>query len=92
MEIKPSKKIVICTEVKDSKTGAGILLSIDDEQSKPEMGIVYAIGEGTLPIEINVGDTIIYRKYTENKVFVQTEAFNFIDFKDIVGVVSNGSI
>lgn len=87
MKILPSKRTIICTEIKDKTTSSGLMLPEGEKGKESELGVVYAIGEGKLPMDIKVGDTIVFRRYTENKVFIESERFNFIDFKDIVGVV-----
>lgn len=88
MEILPSKRIIICTPP-PAETSSGLSLATGDGKKTEEtiLGKVFAIGEGKLPMDIAVGDTIVYRRYTDNKIFIETEEYNFISFKDIVGVV-----
>ena len=87
MDIRPSKKVVICESV-ETKTHTGILIVTGDEK-KPELGKVLAIGEGNKPLEFNVGDTIVFRRYTENLIVIQGKEYNFIIFKDILEVMPN---
>ena len=90
MKIMPSKEIVICTEA-EQKTSSGLDLGeVEKDKDRPTVGKVYAIGEGELPLKIAVGDTVIFRHYTENRVFLDAEEFNFIRFEDVVGVVKKG--
>ena len=86
MKILPSKKIIICTKP-SNEISSGILVSESDSDKEPELGVVYAIGEGNLPLDVKIGDTIVFRRYTDNKILIETEYYNFISFKDIVGVV-----
>ncbi len=87
MNINPAKETVILKNVSRQKTASGLDLPTTTSQNKPETGIVVAVGEGEKPVEFAIGDTVVYRKYTDNEVQVGTEKFNFISFKDIVGVI-----
>jgi len=87
MDILPAEKIIICTE-SQQKTSSGLDLGeVEKDKDRPTTGKVYAIGKGDLPLDIAVGDTAIFRHYTENRVFLDTKEWNFIRFEDIVGVV-----
>lgn len=85
MKLYPAAKTVICTDPPPEKLKSGIQM-IAQEKGEPEVGIVYAIGTGKLPINIKIGDKIVYRKYTENKVFIGGARYNFVRFEDIVAV------
>ena len=90
MKILPAKEIVICVEA-EQKTSSGLDLGeAEKDKDKPTVGTVYAIGEGKLPLDVKVGDTVVFRHYTENRVFLDTVMYNFIRFEDIVGVVKRG--
>ena len=84
MRITPAKNIVILRSVRQ-KTKSG-LEAVETGKNAPEIGEVVDFGKGTPPIAIHKGDTIIYMKYMENKVFIPQigEEFNFIEFKNIV--------
>lgn len=86
-KLKPSKEIIICTQPSEETTDEGISLGISSNKDRPETGIVYAIGSGELPIEVKVGDKVVYRKYSESEVFIGGKRYNFLDFKDIVAVI-----
>ena len=86
MLIRPAQKIVICKPAPKQKTTSGIVLPTPDKGA-PEIGVVYAIGKGKLPVSLKVGSTIVYRRYTENKVYIQGEEYNFVRFEDITGVI-----
>lgn len=90
MKIIAAKNFVICTEPKTSNMVGGIETTYSKSNNKPEIGIVYAIGKGVLPIPMKVGDKIAYRKYSDNRIFVDKQHFNFIKFEDVCGVVKEG--
>ena len=90
MEILPSKEIIICTKPSGT-TSSGLETAAPTEKDKePELGIIYAIGEGKLPMKVKKGDTVVFRRYTDNRIFIDTEEYNFIRFEDLVGVVKKG--
>lgn len=88
MKITPSKKFIICTNPSESKSKSGLIISDPEKGKKPELGVVYAIGEGKVPMDIKVGDRIVFRRYADNRISIDGQEYNFISFKDIVGVVS----
>lgn len=82
--ITPAKETVILRAVKlTTKSG---LEAIETGKNAPEIGEVIMIGKGTPPVPMKVGDTIVYKKYMENKVYIPQagEELNFIEFKEIV--------
>lgn len=83
--MKPAKKIVICETVK-LKSGIGLTLPPSGDKP-PELGRVLYIGEGKKPVEFEVGDTIVYMKYSDNKVDIKGQIYNFIEFRNIVAVL-----
>mgnify|MGYP001597679056 FL=1 len=91
-KIIPSKNVVVLMPPEDQKTKSGIVLP--DTENKTELGVVYLIGEGKKPCDFSVGDSVVFRKYTDNRVFVEGQEFNFVRFNatdptvnDILAVV-----
>ncbi len=81
-----AKRVVIC-ELQENTTAGGLHLAQGNESKKPELGKIVVIGEGKKPVEFVVGDTIVFRKYSDNRILVLGQEFNFIDFKDIMAVL-----
>lgn len=90
-KIVAAANTVVCIKVEPEKTKSGLEIPVADGKNAPEIGKVYDIGpekkKGDLPIKVAVGDRIVYRRYTDNKVLINSEEYNFIDFKDIVGII-----
>ena len=84
-KINPAKGIVVCEAIEDQT--ANLLIPDEKDGKKSGKSKVVAIGEGTPPIKIKKGDTIIYRCYSESLADVGGEEYNFIDFKDIVAKI-----
>jgi len=87
--IKPSEK--------EEKTKSGILLP-DTAKEKPQEGTVEAVGPGRildngtkLPMELKVGDKILYAKYAGNEFKLDEIEYLIVSEKDVLAVVgSNG--
>jgi len=86
MRLIPSKEIIICQSDEQQKTSSGLILA-DSKKDKPEMGVIVKIGLGKLPLKVKIGDRIVFRRYTDNKVLIDAMEYNFIQFKDILGVI-----
>ena len=83
--MKPATKVVIC-EAEASTTETGLELA-QGEEKKPELGKVVAIGIGKKPVVFEIGDTIVFRRYADNRILVRGKEYNFIRFEDIVAVL-----
>ena len=91
-KILPAKNVVVLIPPENQKTKSGLVLI--DTENKTEMGVVYAIGEGKKPCDFKIGDSVVFRRYTENRVFVEGIEFNFVRFNvddptvnDVLGIV-----
>ena len=62
--ITPSKKVVLI-EVAEIKSESGLEYV---SEKKQEIGNIIAIGEGKRPVPMEVGDTIVFRKFGEDKL------------------------
>ncbi len=91
MNIKPLRdNVVIAPEKKSekSKTDTGIYLpeSSIDENEKPQMGKVVAVGEST-KIIVKKGEKVIFNKYSGTEVLVGDETYLIVKNEDILAVV-----
>lgn len=84
-EIIASKNVVVCVNMKSHTTKSG--LELNNTENKPETGEVVVLGEGKPPVPVKVGDTIVFRRYTDNRVFLGSTEYNFVQFKDILGII-----
>ena len=89
--------MVVEREQAQEKTAGGIVLPDTAKETPPE-GIVEAVGTGRLnettgkrePVDVSVGDTVIYSKYAGNEVKLDEVEYLILGEKDILAVVSNG--
>jgi len=91
MNIKPLKdNIVIAPEkkVEKNKTETGIYLpdSSVNENEKPQIGKVVAIGESK-KITIKKGDKVIYSRYAGTEVSVGDETYLIVKNADVLAVI-----
>lgn len=79
----------------EEKTAGGIYLP-DTAKEKPQIGQVMAVGEGSwdedgekrIPMEVKVGQKVMYKKWGGSEVKVGNEEWTIVDQKDILAIVS----
>ena len=94
MNLKPLADRVVVEHVEQSeKTNTGLFLP-DTAKEKPQEGIVRAAGPGrmtddlkTVPMNVKVGDRIIYSKYSGSEIKLDGKEYLIISEKDVLAVV-----
>lgn len=93
MNIKPlGDRIVIKVIENEEKTESGIVLP-ETAKEKPQQGEVLAIGSGEIvdgkkvPLEVEVGDKIIYSKYAGTEVKLDGEEYLIIRQSDVLAII-----
>jgi chaperonin GroES len=94
MKIKPlADRVVIKAEVAEEKTKGGIILP-DTAKEKPVVGTVIAVGPGKKgddgkiqPMEVKVGDKVLYGKYSGTEVTVEGEEYLIMRESDLFAIV-----
>ncbi|MBU4376202.1 MAG: co-chaperone GroES [Candidatus Omnitrophica bacterium] len=94
MKIQPlGDRIVIEVLEAKEKTKGGIVLP-DSAKEKPQEGKVVAVGKGKvsddgkiIPLEVKVGDKILYGKYTGTEVTLDEKEYLIIKEEDVLAVV-----
>lgn len=94
MDIKPlNDRIVVLQESKETVTSSGIVLP-DSAQEKPQRGKVVATGPGKIldngkkaPMEIQVGDTVLYGKWSGTEVKVKNVDYVMMRQEDVLAIV-----
>ena len=84
-KILAAKNVVVCVNAKSHTTKSG--LELQNTENKPETGEVVVIGTGTPPVKFKVGDVIVFRRYTDNRIFLGGVEYNFVQFKDVLGTI-----
>ena len=89
MTIKPlaDRVVVKLTEVEE-KTGSGIILAAAAKE-KPQQGVIIAAGPGKKdePMEVKVGDQVLYGKYAGTEVTVEDKKYLIVKQSDILAIL-----
>ena len=91
--IKPLEdRIVIKTLAAEQKTASGLVIP-DTAQEKPQEGTVVAVGPGRfddgarVPMDIKVGDVVLYSKYGGTEVKASGEEYLVLSARDILAII-----
>ncbi len=93
--LKPLHDYVVLEKVKEEeKTQSGIILTTKEAKDEPSHGIVVAVGSGkvnedgkVIPVELEVGQHVIYKKYSGTEVKDQKKEYLIIKAEDILAIV-----
>jgi chaperonin GroES len=97
MNLKPlDDRIVVRPNEAETQTASGLVIP-DTAKEKPQQGEVLAVGPGKrsetsgdlIPVDINVGDTVLYSKYGGTEVAVNGEDLLVLNSRDVLAVVEN---
>ena len=87
-------RIIVEAAEKESTTASGIILP-DSAQEKPLKGKVLAVGPGKMldsgklvPVEVQVGDTVLYGKYSGTEVTVDGNEYVILRSDDVLAIVT----
>ncbi len=92
--IKPLEdRIVVKTLEAEEMTASGLVIP-DTAKEKPQEGEVLSVGPGRIddsgnrvPLDISVGDTIIFSKYGGTEVKYSGEDYLILSARDVLAVV-----
>jgi chaperonin GroES len=93
--IKPLEdRIVVQASEAETTTASGIVIP-DTAKEKPQEGTVIAVGPGRwdedgekrIPLDVKVGDTVLYSKYGGTEVKYSGEEYLILSARDVLAVV-----
>ena len=94
VSIKPLEDRVVVRTLEAEQTTASGLVIPDTAKEKPQEGEVLAVGPGRIddkgqrvPIDVAVGDRVIYSKYGGTEVKFGGEEFLVLSARDVLAVV-----
>jgi chaperonin GroES len=94
MNIRPLQDRVIVKRMEEETTSAGGIVLPDSATEKPIRGEVLAVGPGKIldsgdkrPLDINVGDTVLFGKYSGTEIKIDDEELLVMREEDIMGVI-----
>ncbi len=94
MSLQPLEdRIVVRPAEAEEKTASGLVIP-DTAKEKPQQGEVLAVGPGRrsdsgelIPLDINVGDTVVYSKYGGTEISQDGEDLLILAGRDILAIV-----
>ena len=94
LNIKPLSDRVVVEALDDTEEMRGGLYIPDTAKEKPQQGKVRAIGPGrrseqgdVIPVELSVGDRVLYGKYSGTEVTVDGSEYLIIKESDVLAVL-----
>ncbi|HEY0448295.1 MAG TPA: co-chaperone GroES [Actinophytocola sp.] len=95
VNIKPLEdKIVVQASEAEATTASGLVIP-DTAKEKPQEGKVLAVGPGRiadsgnrLPVDVAVGDVVIYSKYGGTEIKYNGEDYLILSARDVLAVVN----
>ena len=87
--IKPlADRVLIEPKEAEEKTESGLYLP-DNAKEKPQQGKVLAVGPGKKdePMEVKVGDEVLYGKYSGTEVTVDDKKYLIVKQSDILAIL-----
>ena len=96
MNLRPLNDNVLIKALskEDETTASGIILPDTVDKERPEKGEVVAIGPGKLkddgnraPMDVQVGQKIVFKKYSPDEIKVDGKEFLVIRMDDIVAII-----
>ncbi len=93
MTLKPlGDRVVLKQQVAEETTKSGIVLA-GQTKEKPQQAEVLAVGPGAVvdgkvvPMEVKVGDQVIFAKYSGTEVKLDDEEYIIVKQNDILAIV-----
>ena len=86
-------KIIVKQAEAQTQTASGLYIP-DNAKEKPQQGEVLAVGPGRrddkgerIPMDVNVGDKVLYSKYGGTEVHYQGEDYLIVSARDILAIL-----
>ena len=94
MRLQPlgDRVVVKAKEDDEARTPSGIVIP-DTAKEKPQLGEVLAVGPGDfqdgerVPIDVEVGDMVVYSKYGGTEVKHENEEYLILSSRDLLAVI-----
>jgi len=91
--IKPLEDRIVVQPLEAEQTTASGLVIPDTAKEKPQEGVVLAVGPGRfedgqrLPLDVAVGDIVLYSKYGGTEVKYNGEEYLVLSARDVLAIV-----
>jgi chaperonin GroES len=94
VNVTPLHDRVLVRRLEEKETAKGGIIIPDTAKEKPHEGEVIAIGAGKIekgkrvPLDVKVGDRILFGKYTGNDITIDDQEFLILREEEILAKVS----
>jgi chaperonin GroES len=94
MKLQPLEDRIVVRPNKSEETTASGLVIPDTAKEKPQEGEVLAVGPGRfedgnrVPLDVKVGDKVIYSKYGGTEVKVGGDELLILSARDVLAIVN----
>ena len=97
MKFRPLHDSIVVKRIDAEEKSAGGIIIPDTAKEKPSQGEVLAVGPGKraessgelIPLDIKVGDTVLYSKYGGTEVTVNGDDLLVLNARDVLAVVES---
>ena len=96
MKLQPLEDRIVVRPGESEETTASGLVIPDTAKEKPQQGEVLAVGPGKrsdntgeiIPMDVKVGDTVVYSKYGGTEITVEGEDLLILTSRDVLAKVA----
>ena len=94
VNVTPLHDRVLVRRLEEKETAKGGIIIPDTAKEKPQEGEVMAVGAGKIekgkrvPLDVEVGDRILFGKYTGNDILVDDQEYLILREEEILAKVS----
>ena len=93
--LKPLEDRIVVQPLEAEQTTASGLVIPDTAKEKPQEGTVLSVGPGRwdesggkrVPLDVKVGDTVLYSKYGGTEVKYNNEEYLVLSARDVLAVI-----
>jgi chaperonin GroES len=96
MHFRPLHNRVLVRRIDAEEKTAGGIITPETAKEKPQYGEIVALGPGArnergrlIPLDLNVGDRVLFGKWSGNEVEVDEEDYLIVKESDLLGVVED---
>ena len=93
LKVSPLADRVVVKALEETESMRGGLYIPDTAKEKPQQGEIVAVGPGRfekdkrVPMEVNVGDKVLYGKYSGTEVTIEGDQYLILRESDVLAII-----